>query len=258
MRRSARVIGNGRAGRAFATALEEAGWRIEGPLGRADDVAPAGAGVAVVLIAVPDEAVAEVATAIDPSGGAVVAHVAGSVGLDVLAPHPRRASVHPLVAIPPPPVGAERLAAGGWFAVAASSPEARAPADAVVSSLRGRIVEVDEGRRAAYHAAACMASNHLVALLGQVERVGAAAGVPLAAYLDLVRASVENVAELGPAGALTGPVARGDWGTVARHLAAIDPSERRAYEVLAAQARRLVDPAFDPGGGLPPPAGRPT
>ena len=80
-----------------------------------------------------------------------------------------------------------------------------------------------------------------MALLGQVERVAATAGVPLEAYLDLVRATVDNVAALGPAAALTGPVARGDWATVDRHLAALDPSERPAYEAMAEQTRRLVE-----------------
>jgi pantoate--beta-alanine ligase len=65
--------------------------------------------------------------------------------------------------------------------------------------------------------------------------------VPLEAYLDLVRGTIENVAALGPAAALTGPVARGDWATVDRHLAAVDPSERPAYEALASEAARLSD-----------------
>jgi predicted short-subunit dehydrogenase-like oxidoreductase (DUF2520 family) len=86
-----------------------------------------------------------------------------------------------------------------------------------------------------------------VALLGQVGRIGGAIGVPAEAYLDLARATLDNVAELGAGPALTGPVARGDWETVARHLAAIDGTEREAYRALAAAARRLVD-----GQGLPP------
>jgi predicted short-subunit dehydrogenase-like oxidoreductase (DUF2520 family) len=109
----------------------------------------------------------------------------------------------------------------------------------VVTALGGRFVHVDDDHRPAYHAAAAIASNHLVALLGQVERVAAAAGVPLDAFLDLVRGSVDNVAALGPAAALTGPVARGDWDTVARHLAALPQEERPAYEAMAALAARL-------------------
>jgi predicted short-subunit dehydrogenase-like oxidoreductase (DUF2520 family) len=100
---------------------------------------------------------------------------------------------------------------------------------------------VADADRAAYHAAAAIASNHLVALLGQVERVAARAGVPLEAYLDLVRVTLDNVAEMGPAAALTGPVARGDWATVERHRAALPADELVAYDAMVAAARRLVD-----------------
>jgi predicted short-subunit dehydrogenase-like oxidoreductase (DUF2520 family) len=142
--------------------------------------------------------------------------------------------VHPLVALPDPELGAERLR-GAWFALA-GDPLVRA----VVDALGGRWFAVADDDRAAYHAAACIASNHLVALLGQAERVGVAAGVPREALLDLVRATVENLAALGPARALTGPAARGDVETIARHLAALDPSEHAAYEALVAEARRLT------------------
>jgi predicted short-subunit dehydrogenase-like oxidoreductase (DUF2520 family) len=111
----------------------------------------------------------------------------------------------------------------------------------VVEALGGRWFTVADADRAAYHAAACIASNHLVALLGQAERVGASAGVPSEAFIDLVRATVENVAVLGPARALTGPAARGDEGTIKRHRAALDPSELRAYDAMVDLARRLVN-----------------
>src|SRR5258705_39912 len=105
-----------------------------------------------------------------------------------------------------------------------------------VAGLLGR---ADDADPVAYHAAACIASNRLVALLGQAERVAAEAGVPLDAYLDLVRGTVDNVAALGPAAALTGPVARRDWATVDRHRAALDPSELAAYDAMVELARRL-------------------
>ncbi len=192
------------------------------------------------MIATPDAAIADVAAAVEPRpDGAVVAHLAGSLGLDVLAPHERRGALHPLVALPTPEVGAERLIGGTWFAVAGDDLVRRA-----VDDLGGRPIELADADRVAYHAAAVIASNHLVALLGQAERVAASAGVPLEAYLDLVRATVDNVAELGPAAALTGPAARGDWATIDRHLAALDaldPSERASYEAMVALARRLVE-----------------
>jgi|SRR5581483_4860077 len=230
-----RVIGRGRAGRSLATALGRAGWGIGGLLGRDNDVTGAAEGIDLLVLAVPDAAVADVARAVHPVASTVVAHLAGSLGLDVLAPHERRAAIHPLVALPDAELGAVRLTGGAWFAVA-GDPLARA----VVDALGGRSFTVDDERRAAYHAAAVIASNHLVALLAQVERVAAVAGVPLEAYLDLVRATVENVAVLGPAAALTGPAARGDETTIARHLEALPEEERVLYEVLADACRRLA------------------
>lgn len=230
----ARVIGPGRAGGALARALAGAGWRVDGPLGRDNDPATVTAGTRLVLLAVPDGAVAEVAAALAP-GEAVVAHVAGSLGLDVLWPHERVASLHPLVSLADAELGARRLT-GAWFATAGDPVVLE-----VVEALGGRSVQVADADRARYHAAAAVAANHLVALLGQVDRLARSIDVPLEAYLDLARGALDNVAEVGPAAALTGPVARGDRATVARHLAAIPESERAAYALLAEAAQRLVD-----------------
>lgn len=229
-----RIIGPGRAGGALATALAGAGWRVDGPLGRDHDPATATTGARLVLLAVPDDAVAPVAAALTP-GKAVVAHVAGSLGLDVLAPHVRVASVHPLVSLPDAALGARRLARA-WFAVAGDP-----IADEVVTALGGRSVVVADQDRTTYHAAAVVAANHLVALLGQVDRLARSVEVPLEAYLDLARGALDNVAEVGPVAALTGPVARGDRATVAKHLHAIPVGERPAYALLAEAAQRLVD-----------------
>ncbi len=241
-----RVIGAGRAGGALASALAEVGWEVVGLLGRGDHVGDALAGADLCVIATPDHAIAGVAAAVRPEPadgppGAVLAHLAGSLGLGALAPHRRVAALHPLVALPSPELGARRLLAGPWFAVAGEPIVQRA-----VSDLGGRWFTVADADRATYHAAAAVASNHLVALLGQVERIAGSIGVPPEAYLDLARATLDNVAALGAAAALTGPVARGDWDTVARHLAALAEDERDAYRALAAAARRLVD-----GDGLP-------
>ena len=233
--KAVRVIGPGRAGRSFARGLEKAGWVLADGrvLGRADDLSDAAAGVDLLVLAVPDGAVAPVAASVrpDPTGRCVVAHLAGALGLDVLAPHERRASIHPLRSLPT----TTSDLAGAWFAVAGDE-----RAGEVVADLEGRLVAVDDADRVAYHAAAVLASNHLVALLGTVERVAATAGVPLDAFLDLVRGTVDNVELLGPAAALTGPVARGDWETVARDLEALPAGERPTYEAMTAAAARLV------------------
>lgn len=228
------IVGAGRAGGALALALERAGWPPPLLFGRDTDLAAVGADADLVVIATPDAAIAEVAAALTRRPDVAVAHLAGSLGLDVLGDHPRVAALHPLVSLPDAETGADRLA-GGWFAIAGDP-----SVQLVVAALDGRAFHVADEDRAAYHAAAVVASNHLVALLGQADRIGAAAGVPFEALLDLVRGSVENAAALGPAAALTGPAARGDEATIARHLAAIDDAERPAYEALAAEARRLA------------------
>ena len=230
-----RIIGPGRAGGSLAGALTDAGWDVRPPLARGDDLADAADGVDLLVVATPDAAVAEVAASVRPHAEAVVAHLSGSLGLAPLAGHPRTAVVHPLVALPDAVRGAERLR-GAWFGLSAEGDPLGA---LVVRALDGRVVTVHEGDWVRYHAAAVVAANHLVALLGQVERVAASISVPLAAYLDLARGSLDDVADLGPAAALTGPVRRGDTATVAAHLAALPAEERAAYEALAAEAARL-------------------
>ena len=215
--------------------MAAAGWRVDRLWGRDDDPIHASRGVDLVLIATPDPVVRVVSDRIEPTPDTVVGHLAGSLGLDVLNIHARRTSVHPLLALPGGDLGAERLSSGGWFAVA-GDPIHRE----VVASLGGRSFEVSDAHRVRYHAAAAVASNHLVALLGQVERMAAAIDVPFEAYLDLVQATIDNVIALGPRAALTGPAARGDDETVARHLEAIDPADRPAYEALMGEARRLA------------------
>jgi predicted short-subunit dehydrogenase-like oxidoreductase (DUF2520 family) len=244
--RSVRVVGPGRAGSALSLALAASGWTVAQPVGRGDDPSGAAAGVDLLVIATPDATIAEVARAVEPVERTVVAHLAGSLGLEVLGPHPQRGAVHPLVSLPEAELGARRLRAGAWFAVAGDPPGALALVERVVGDLGGRSLAVADADRALYHAAAAIASNHLVALLGQVQRVAAQAGVPLEAYLDLVRATLENVAEMGPSAALTGPVARGDWDTVERHRAALPTAELAAYDAMVAAARRLVDDGVDP------------
>jgi predicted short-subunit dehydrogenase-like oxidoreductase (DUF2520 family) len=207
---------------------------VDGPLGRDDDVTRAAAGVDLVVIATPDAAVADVATTIRPEATTVVAHLAGSLGLDVLGTHPRTAALHPLAPLPNAEVGADRLR-GAWFAVAGDP-----LVGDVVNALGGRSFPVADEDRALYHAGAVIASNHLVALLAQAERVAGRAGVPLDGYLDLARRTLANVADLGAVAALTGPAARGDVETVARHVAALGPDEAELYGCLSAECTRLA------------------
>jgi predicted short-subunit dehydrogenase-like oxidoreductase (DUF2520 family) len=189
------------------------------------------------VLAVPDAKVVAVASAVAPVATTVVAHLSGSLGLAPLARHRRAAVLHPLVSLPDPAVGAERLLAGAWFGLSSGGDPLAAE---LVAALGGHAITVAEGDWPRYHAAAAIAANHLVGLLGQVDRVAESIGVPLAAYVDLARGAVDNVAGLGPAAALTGPVARGDDETIARHRSALPPDELAGYDAGVALCRRLV------------------
>ena len=242
-----RVLGPGRAGRSLMAALEAVGgYRSMGAWGRDRSPVDAACGVDILFIATPDDVVADVASQVRPVATTAVVHLSGSLGLDVLAGHTRSGSLHPLVPLPTPAIGAERLRSGITLAVA-GDPIARQVAEA----LGGKVVEVADADRAAYHAAAVIAANHLVALMGQVERVAATAGLPLDAFAGLMRAASEDAFALGPGAALTGPAARGDWDTVERHRATIASmpaprTELAAYDAMVGLARRLsLDTALD-------------
>jgi predicted short-subunit dehydrogenase-like oxidoreductase (DUF2520 family) len=246
---SVRIVGPGRVGGALASALTNVGWNVLGAIGRGESLADAANDVDLLFIATPDGAIAEVAKSITPVETTVVVHLSGARGLDVLSTHPLRAALHPLTSMPSAEVGAQRLARGAWFALDANNERAMESIECVVAALGGQLFVVDDEHRAAYHAAAAIASNHVVALLGSAERVAASAGVPLEAYLELVRATIDNIEDLGVVDALTGPVARGDWETVARHREVIDPSELALYDALVEAAQRVVDSRTDIADG---------
>lgn len=256
------LIGPGRAGCTVVAGLVGAGWRVAGVAGRdvtsasvlhaaerfgapALSVAAVVAGVDVVIVATPDRAIAavaaEMASVVDPA--TLVVHLAGSIGLNVFRGLSCRVgALHPLQTMPESAPGVGRSGeclAGSWCAVA-GDPEV----EAIGRELGMIPFALADADRARYHAAACVASNHLTALLASVEEC---APIPLEAFLPLVRAAVDNTAALGPAGALTGPVSRGDGETVRAHLAAIPAGERAAYVALARRAAVLCgrDPDLD-------------
>jgi len=246
-----RIIGPGRAGLSLAQAFQTVGVEVKGVLGRDDDISAAAEDVDLVLLAVPDRQVAAVASSIRPVASTVLAHCAGALGLDALAPHRKTASLHPLVTLPDPVVGAGRLCSGVYFAVAGDDLVLE-----LVQSLGGRALVVAPEFRATYHAAACMASNHLVALLGQVQRVAASVGIELEAFLPLAQGALEDVARVGPKVALTGPAARGDLVTIERHRRALDPAELAGYDAAVALARRLANLTVRPRGPKAPPSSK--
>ncbi|MEP1123377.1 MAG: Rossmann-like and DUF2520 domain-containing protein [Ilumatobacter sp.] len=233
MSRSCVVVGSGRAGGSFHAALSEVGWRSV-LVARAGDVQVDG-DPDLVLLAVPDSVIAAVAHAL-PATDAVVAHVSGACGLDVLAPHRRVGSIHPLMSLPDALVGGRRLLDACTFAVDGDPLMAE-----VVGDLGGRAIQVPAASRALYHATASIAANHLTALCAQVESLAAEVGVPVDAYWTLMRTTLDNIVDVGPAAALTGPAARADWDTVRAHLDALPTDDdRRLYSVLCERAARLA------------------
>jgi predicted short-subunit dehydrogenase-like oxidoreductase (DUF2520 family) len=257
--RTVALIGPGRAGTTIALGLLEQGWTVTAVAGRAPDaastasaaailasrttlVSEVGTGASVVIVATPDRAIEQAAETAEPTiePGALVFHLAGSRGLDafegLLARRTgvRVGALHPLQSFPSTTVGLERLP-GTWAAVAGDPQIAE-----IARTLGMRPFDLPDSERTRYHTAAVVASNHLVALLGQVERLAASAGVPFEAFGPLVIGSVQNAFQMGPDKALTGPVERGDLTTVERHLRELDPAERDAYRALAREAARLT------------------
>jgi predicted short-subunit dehydrogenase-like oxidoreductase (DUF2520 family) len=225
------VIGSGRLGRALATALG-----APAPLGRGEAPPP---GSGAVILAVPDGAVAALAASLPP--GPPLGHCAGALGLDVLAPHRERFSLHPLMTLTPGSDGAELRGAGA--AIAGSTPEARLLAAALARRAGLEPFAVDEADRALYHAAASIASNFLVTLEAIAEALFAAVGVDRRHAARLAQASLDNWAALGGRGALTGPVARGDRATVARQRDAIAgraPAALAVFDALTEATRELA------------------
>ncbi len=229
-----RVIGGGRAGLSFVSALQRSGWVCSNIYGPTDDISEAAVGVDVVLVAVPDHSIALVARAINPADAAIV-HVSGATKLDALLPHQDRGSVHPLVSLPDPTIGADRLLDGGTFAVAGHP-----VALDVVNALGGRAIEINDEHRVLYHASAAIAANHLVALCAQVERVATALEIPVEPLWNLMATTLDNIRDIGAVAALTGPAARGDTSTIDAHLSVLPESEHQLYMSLAREAARLA------------------
>jgi predicted short-subunit dehydrogenase-like oxidoreductase (DUF2520 family) len=229
------IVGGGRLGTALAAALGAAGIAVRGPLSR-DEARPDAA--AVVLLCVPDAEIGAAAAAVPP--GPLVGHCSGATGLDPLAPH-EAFSLHPLMTVP---TGApSTVFAGAGCAIDGSTPRALEVAGRLAAALGMRATRVAEEDRAAYHAAASIASNFLVTLEGAAERLAATAGVERAQLAPLVRAAVANWAESGAEEALTGPIARGDEETVARQRAAVaerTPDLLELFDALTGATRALV------------------
>ncbi|HZR92869.1 MAG TPA: DUF2520 domain-containing protein [Gaiellaceae bacterium] len=191
----------------------------------------------LIVLCVPDRAIAEVARGIEP--GPWICHVSGATPLAALEPHRLRFSVHPLQTLVAWR-GPEQLD-GAYGAVSAESPEALERGLWLARTLGLRPFQLPDGERHLYHAAAMFASGYLVTLHRAASRLARLAGAPPEGLECLMRRTIDNGFEL------TGPIARGDWGTVEAHLAGIRahvPELEPLYRALA-QATQLL-PAEKP------------
>ena len=216
------VVGNGRLGRAMAAALAEAGFPVAGPLGRG----ASGADAEVVLLCVPDGAIADAARCV--AEGRLVGHCSGAT---TLAPH-EGFSLHPLMTV------SERTTrfAGAGCAVAGTTERARTVATELGLALGMRPFAVADADRPLYHAAASVASNYVVTLAGIAEQLAARAGVPRELLAPLAEAAIDQWRRRGAREALTGPIVRGDVETVRRQreaVAAQAPDALAAWDALA-------------------------
>ena len=218
---SVHVVGAGRVGSAISARLAERGLPLTE---RGPDL---------VLLCVPDRAIAEVAGTVDP--GPWVAHVSGATPLGALAPHARRFGLHPLQTFTRSR-GAEQLD-GAYAAVTAETGDAREVGFWLARTLGLEPFALADEKRDAYHAGAAIASNYLVTLRRAAGSLLEAAGAPPESLEPLMLRTIENGFEL------TGPIARGDWATVETHVAAIRrerPELESMYTTLAETTKELL------------------
>lgn len=258
------IIGPGRVGTALGVLAAGAGMNVRAVGGRnaartrraarrigksvrACSVDESAGCAGLILLTVPDDALAELAGELARSAcfrkGAIVVHCSGALPSSVLCPLARQgcriASVHPLQTFPTVDAAVDKLP-GAYFFCEGDS-KALPVLVKFISAIGGKPVRIHPRGKALYHASAVMACNHLVTLLDAARRLAGRAGVkaPIAlkALAPLVRSTVENVLAMGPGEALTGPVVRGDAQTVRRHvdaIAAIDKGElTNLYRTLA-------------------------
>ena len=247
--RTAAVLGRGAVGSALLEELPRAGLKVLASWTRASGLEPPPLlDVDLVLLAVPDRAVAEVCERVEVGHGQLVAHLAGALGLDPLAAARRKGartgSIHPLRAF----VRGQRHDFHGAAAgISGSGPEARAQLASLARRLGMMPIETPGRSRALYHAAAVLAAGGQVALFGEAvrafrEATGASERAARAALLPLSLGALERLRSLSADAALTGPAIRGDHQTISAHREALPEDLLLIYDALTSIMLRLKKP----------------
>ncbi len=274
------IVGAGAVGTALGVAISRSGWPVVAvvsrdatrrdrfctlvPGARAFVVPAAILDVAdLIIVAVPDDAIAQVAGQIRLRGGQAIVHTSGAVGAEVLAEAVIEGGAiggfHPLVSFTS---DVERSVAGiAGATIAIEGDDRLAKLLAVLAEvIGGTPIRLARGAKAAYHAAAVLASGGLVALLDAIVAVGATAGLDergsLAFYGRLMEQTLANARGVGIAASLTGPITRGDVSTVSAHIAALEAHAPDVVELYLATARRQLRIAQDRGSLSPDQAAR--
>ncbi len=254
------VIGTGRAAHHLGHALKRAGNSIVGVIGRdatkaaaladalkstAIDFGGTAPACDVALIAVSDDALAEVAARI-PSTGAIVCHVSGAKSIDVLLPHAHRGVLWPVQSLAE---GTQVDIARSPLVVEASDEATRADLLVLARGISQQVLELDHNDRKVLHAAAVIAGNFPVFLLAEAQRLLSDHDLPGELLLPLWTNSAQRAATLGARKALTGPARRGDVETLREHLGLLttDADLRRAYALLS---RSILKAHGHPTDGL--------
>ncbi len=273
------IVGAGAVGTALGVALSRAGWPVGAVASRDADrrarfralvpgvraFAEAAAlvdDVELVILAVPDDVVARVAADLRLYAGQALVHTSGLLGAEVLLPAmaagTQAGAFHPLVAF----ADLDRALAalhGATIAIEGDE-ELAAHLAAMAEAIGGVPVRLAPGSKAAYHAAAVLSAGGVVALLDTIREVAALVGLDeagaLRVYLPLLEQTVANARALGVPAALTGPATRGDAGTIAAHLAALDEGAPAALPVYRALVERSVAVAARRGALSPEAAER--
>lgn len=270
------IVGAGAVGTALGAALHRAGWPVVAvasrdaarrerfrtfvPGARAFAEAPAILDeVELIILAVPDDAIERLAGELRLYGGQALIHTSGVLGAEVLEPAraagTQLGAFHPLVAFADTERAIEAFH-GATIAVEGDDQLAALLAD-MAEALGATAVRLAPGSKAAYHAAAVLAAGGFVALLDAIAELGRAAGLDeagaLAVYGGLIEQTLGNARALGIRQALTGPMTRGDVGTLARHLEALARLAPAALPLYRAAAEREIALA-ESRGSLAPPA----
>jgi len=272
------IVGAGAVGTALGVALRRAGWpvgavasRDPGRRERFRELVAGARGFAeaealldeveLIILAVPDDALAGLAARLRMYSGQAMIHTSGLLGADVLRPAmaagTQVGSFHPLVAF----ADTERAVAalhGATIAIEGDEQLAALLAQ-MAEAIGGTPVRLAPGSKAAYHAAAVLAAGGFVALLDAIAELGRVAGLDeagsLAIYGRLIEQTLGNARALGIRAALTGPMTRGDRGTLEAHLAALAAHAPGVLELYRAAAEREIALAEE-RGSLTPDAAR--